>query len=380
MTTRLALRIAATGLLVLCGRLPAGAETFIYVSNANDGTIATFRMLEGGALEPGEKVAVADLVMPMAVNPEGTILYAGVRSEPFSVYSFAIDQQSGALERLAVAPLPDNMLYLSTDRTGKYLFSASNSGDLVAVNALGPDGAVSAEPIQVVETGDDAHAILIDGSNRFVFTPTLAADAVEQFTFDAAKGRLAHNDPATVSTGEAKGPRHFTIAPDDRHVYVASQFLAEVIGFSIDETTGRLTWIGAYDGLPGNTRLHPGVVRPPVSGKGPLPPDPDAIWAADIGITANGRFVYLSERTTSQLIRFRRDPDSGALDYIGAIATERQPRGFAIDDSGSYLVAAGEKSGHIAVYAINGEDGDLSELGRYESGTGANWVEIVTTK
>jgi 6-phosphogluconolactonase len=43
-------------------------------------------------------------------------------------------------------------------------------------------------------------------------------------------------------------------------------------------------------------------------------------------------------------------------------------------------VAAGEKSGHIAVYAIDGEDGDLAELGRYESGKGANWVEIVTTK
>jgi 6-phosphogluconolactonase len=43
-------------------------------------------------------------------------------------------------------------------------------------------------------------------------------------------------------------------------------------------------------------------------------------------------------------------------------------------------VAAGEKSGHISVYAIDGENGDLTQLGRYHSGKGANWVEIVTTK
>lgn len=380
MTNSLAATIIAAVLAALCGAAPAGAETFVYVTNANDGSIATFRMLEGGALERGATVEVANLVMPLAISPDRTILYAGVRSEPFGVHSYAIDQETGALSQLSSAPLPDNMLYLSTDRTGQFLFSASNSGDLVAVNALGPDGAVSAKPIQVVETGDDAHAILIDGSNRFVFTPTLAANAVEQFTFDAATGHLAHNNPGTVSTGEAKGPRHFVISPDDRHVYVASQFLAEIIGFSIDPTTGRLTKIGDYDGLPDNTTLHPGVVRPPVSGKGPLPPDPDAIWAADIRITPDGRFVYLSERTTSKLIRFRRNPDSGALDYLGAVPTETRPRGFSIDDSGTYLVAAGEKSGHIAVYAIDREDGDLTKLGRYESGKGANWVEIVTTK
>jgi 6-phosphogluconolactonase (cycloisomerase 2 family) len=80
-----------------------------------------------------------------------------------------------------------------------------------------------------------------------------------------------------VSTGEAKGPRHFVISPDDRHAYVANQLLAEVIGFSIDAATGRLSRIGDYEGLPDNITLHPGVVRPPVSGKGPLPPDPGAI-------------------------------------------------------------------------------------------------------
>jgi hypothetical protein len=78
---------------------------------------------------------------------------------------------------------------------------------------------------------------------------------------------------------------------------------------------------------------------------------PRAIWAADIGVTADGRFVYLSERTTSQLIRFRRDPESGVLEYLGAVPTETQPRAFAIDDNGTYLAAASEKSGHISVQA-----------------------------
>nr|WP_255608020.1 beta-propeller fold lactonase family protein [Ancylobacter sp. Lp-2] len=369
--------VALAALLAPAFAGSADADSFVYVSNAKDGNISTYRLHEDGRLDPGKSVDVAPLVMPMTVHPDHTILYAGVRSEPFRLKAYRIDPGTGGLSPLGETPLPNNMLYLSMDRTGRYLFAASNSSNLIAVFGVDATGKVSDAPLQVVSTANYPHAIRIDADNRYLYVPTLAANGVEQLTFDAAGGKVAYNTPERVSTGDEKGPRHFVISPDNRQLYVVSQFRGEVIAFSIDAATGRLTRIGEVSGLPGNTDLHPGQERPPVSGQGVLPPDPKAIWAADIHITPDGRFVYMSERTTSQLIGFRRDEKTGQLTYLGATQTEAQPRGFAIDPSGRYLVATGEKSDQLTVYAINSEDGTLAARGRYPAGKGANWVEIV---
>jgi 6-phosphogluconolactonase len=57
--------------------------------------------------------------------------------------------------------------------------------------------------------------------------------------------------------------------------------------------------------------------------------------------------------------------------------TESCPRNFAIDPSGCYLIAAGEKSDRAASYAINQETGRLEQASTYRSGAGPLWVEVV---
>ena len=60
---------------------------------------------------------------------------------------------------------------------------------------------------------------------------------------------------------------------------------------------------------------------------------PRSSGRADMQITPDGRFVYVSERTTSRLIAYRVQPD-GSLEYASFIETETQPRGFRIDPAG----------------------------------------------
>jgi 6-phosphogluconolactonase (cycloisomerase 2 family) len=52
---------------------------------------------------------------------------------------------------------------------------------------------------------------------------------------------------------------------------------------------------------------------------------------------------------------------------------------FAIDPKGRFLLAAGEKSPTISVYAIEQPSVALRLLQEYPAGKGANWVEIVST-
>ena len=72
------------------------------------------------------------------------------------------------------------------------------------------------------------------------------------------------------------------------------------------------------------------------------------------------------------------DPASGKLTYVSSTPTEKQPRGFAIDPSGRYLVVSGEKSDTISSYAIDKDSGALKAIGKYPTGKGSNWVEIVS--
>jgi 6-phosphogluconolactonase len=101
------------------------------------------------------------------------------------------------------------------------------------------------------------------------------------------------------------------------------------------------------------------------------------IWAADLHLTPNGRFLYASERTSSTIGAFRVDSATGKLTFIGSTPTERQLRGFRIDPTGRFVVVSGERSDMLSTYAIDPENGTLKAVGRYPSGKGANWVEIV---
>jgi hypothetical protein len=146
----LAKGIAMTALVSLAAGTPALAGTFVYVTNAEDGDIATYGMKPDGELQPGARAKAASVVMPMAVSPDRRFLYAASRSRPYSVHVYAIDSATGALRHLATSPLAESFPYISLDRTGRFLFGASYAAHLISVNAVGSDGRVAAEPLQVI--------------------------------------------------------------------------------------------------------------------------------------------------------------------------------------------------------------------------------------
>ncbi|HXU41254.1 MAG TPA: beta-propeller fold lactonase family protein [Burkholderiales bacterium] len=334
-----------------------------YVANAEDGEIVTYR-LNAGELVPGGRAKAAASVAPLAVSPDRRRLYAAVRSKPFSVHVFGIDPASGALTPHSVSPLAESFPYLSLDRTGRLLFGASYGGHLVSVNEVGADGRVAAEPRQVIPVGRNAHAIVADRSNRFVFVPCLGTDQIFPFALEA--GTLRQGKPVQMKAGT--GPRHLVFSGDNRFLYVLSELLGSVTTFSLDD--GVLNEIST---APMVTGLRPGAPRGPDAP--PRERDKD-VWAADIHLSPDGRFLYTSERTSNSLCAFKVDAASGKLAWLGATQTEKQPRGFAIDPQGKFLVSSGEKSTTVSVHPING-DGSLGAARQFPGGRGGNWVEIV---
>ena len=356
------------------------SRTYIYVSNAADGDIGTYRMQPDGTLQPGARVKAGDVVGPLAVSPDRRFLYAAVRSQPFSVHAYAIESRSGALTPRAVSALPASVPYISLDRTGRYLFGASYHSHLVSVSAVDADGRVAAAPLQLIPVGRNAHSIRADESNRYVYVPTLGSDQIFQFAFDANSGRLSSNTPAVAQMQPGTGPRHFVTSADNKFLYVLSELLGTVTTFALDGNTGLLAEIGSASGLPSDTQLVPGAPRVAVGApvSAPARNREHDIWAADIHLRPDGKFLYISERTSSTLAAFGVNGATGKTTYLASTPTESQPRGFAIDPEGRFLVACGEKSETISVYAIDQASGALALLQKYPGGKGANWVEIVS--
>src|SRR5881628_3788681 len=254
-----AILMAASSLLFSA---QAAAATFVYVSNAEDGDIGLYTLQSDGSLQPGPHFAAEKLVMPMTVSPDKRFLIAGVRSKPFSAYTYGIDRRNGSLKLVGTAPLAESFPYISLDRTGRFLFGASYGGHLVSVNAVGGDGRVAAEPLQVIPVGRNAHSIRADASNRFVFVPNLGTDQIFQFVFDEKSGQLASNTPAVAQMKQGTGPRHFIFSPDNKYVYLLSELVATVTTLSLDAKTGLLTEVSSASALPPDSKLQPGAPRP----------------------------------------------------------------------------------------------------------------------
>jgi 6-phosphogluconolactonase len=353
--------LVATQIVALGSVWPAAAETFAYVGNADSNEVFVFGMdVKTGGMKLVQKVPFVGIEKsgastPMAVSPDKRVLFVGVRSQPFSVISYAIDPKSGKLQHLGNGPLADSMAYVATDRSGRFLLSASYSGNKIAVNPIDAGGVVQA-PSQVIPTGLNAHAIQADPSNHFVFATNLGSDVVLAFRFDVETGQLTPNQPPQIKVAEKSGPRHFVFHPDGKFVYLLHELNGALIVFGYDADTGQLRDLQHASALPMGFDGKP--------------------WAADVHITPDGRFLYASERTSSTLAGFRLDAATGKLEAIGSVLTEKQPRGFAIDPSGRFLAAVGELSDGMTVYAIDQTSGALSKQASYAVGKKPNWVEF----
>ncbi|MEW6339825.1 MAG: beta-propeller fold lactonase family protein [Paraburkholderia sp.] len=335
----------------------ASATTVVYVSNADSRTISVLQLnKDSGTLSTIQDVPVSGMVMPLAVSPDRRYLFASLRSKPYSVESFRIAPDSGKLTPIGTSPLPESMANLSTDRSGRYLLAASYGGNLISESRIGADGLV--EPAHlVIPTKPKAHAIKTDPSNRWLFATNLGGDIIMQCRFDAATGAITPNDPPTLNFANQAGPRHFVFHPNGRVVYVVDELDGKLERLSFDPDKGTLAIQQTVSALP--------------SGFGGTP------WAADVHTTPDGQYLYVSERTSSTLIGYRIAAQDGALTSFGQYPTETQPRAFAIDSSGRYLLSAGQLSNAVSVHRIDQGSGELVRLGSFLVGKNPSWVEIV---
>ena len=353
-------------------------KTLVFVGNSKKGgisiaTVDKSKLVFSNPALPEEGIA------PLAVHPNRKYLYAAVRSRtPNEIVTFAIDADGQALHPVSSIPVPVTVTYLTVDPSGLNLLAVSYADGEILVYALSPNGPAQPNPLERLHPERNPHGIHCALAGNHVFVPALGHDKILQYTFDPASGRLAPTSPPALPFPKNAGPRHLAFSPDRRHVYALTELSGTIATLGIDPATGALTHLGTTGILPPERALPPSSYTPPgnanAGGNSPTP----VMWAADIGITPDGNFLYASERTNSTISCFARDQYSGRLDFVSIAETEHQPRSFAVDAWGRRLFVAGEKANTLAVLAIDQKTGALSPLDRHPVGDTPSWVATIT--
>lgn len=281
--------------------MPNTDRLTVVVSNAVDGDLATFSLAGDGTLAPLARYPAADVAMPIAVQADRTRLYVATRGEQPTIVAFRV-AATGALARIGTTAIDASHAYLSLDRGGRWLLGASYGGHSLSLYDAARVRDGDGTPLQVAGGIANAHAVIVSPDNRFAYVSSLGSDRVFGFALveGAAGLRAVEHGETRVPAGF--GPRHLRFADDGRTLVVVSEFQATLATFARDTATGRLGDAHVSARHPAVAALAQGHARPPA----PVEP---SVWAADLHLTPDERFAYVSERTSSRLLGYRRNDD-----------------------------------------------------------------------
>lgn len=330
-------------------------QQVVYVASPASQQIHVFALADTGELTPLQVVDTPGQVQPLVISPNGRWLHAAVRPD-FALISYRIETD-GRLETQGSAPLAGSASHTAISADGRFLLAASYAFNQVTVSAIGADGR-AAPPHQQLDGLQAAHSVTLLRANKQgeqeVLVACLKEDCIRRFLL-CKEGRLRPHPLGDLATASGAGPRHLTRHPSNGDLYCLNE---------LDCTINRYR-----PTADGGIRLCQSLSMLPAGYQGER-------WGADLHVTPDGRFLYSSERASSLLTQFAIAPD-GELGVVGHFPTETMPRGFAIDQSGHWLLAAGQASHQLAVHRIDPISGALTLLARYHVGDGAMWVSVL---
>jgi len=348
----------------------ASAEQLLYLASTADKTIVAYEIDGGnGMLSKRFSVDLPGNGGAMAFSPDKKFVYAVVTGLPNNAAGVATYRRhkNGTLTLLDTAKITTRPPYIQVDPSGRFLLAAHyGAGDVTMYSVV--KGVATSKLLAQIKTAKTAHCIELDPSGQFVFVPHTAPNRLYQFVLDTKAGTLLPNDPPFVDGPDTKHryhePRHYKHHPKLPMGFTSNENGGGITAWAFDKTTGRLTRKATLSTLPPNLE--------------------GTSHAADIQITPNGRFAYVSNRCTTKLTEGQKPTDTlcavaidsktGNMKIVGHYATGYHPRATCIDLEGKFFFAAGQRSNDLHTYRINRKTGELKPIKVYQTGGTPIWV------
>jgi len=337
-----------------------GPKTFdlvvgTYTTGKSKGIVVYRFYAETGKLAYLSEIDGVENPSYLTLSANNKFIYAVNELPKGEVSAFSFEPKTGKMTFInKQSTLGADPCHISVDKAQKNLLIANYSSGNVAVMPLNKDGSI-ANGIQTVH--DDGHSVnkerqesahahmaILTPDEKYVLYNDLGTDKVNIFRYRPSKEpRIEPATPAFVSVTPGEGPRHLEFSADKKTAYLVTEMGSNVIVF--DYNNGKLKQKQSItmlpDGFKGQTA------------------------GAAIHLSPDGRFLYASNRLeTNEINIYSVNQETGMLTFVARQGTfGKNPRDFAIDPTGNFLIVANQNSDNMWVFKIDQNTGKLNQTG-----------------
>ncbi|HEX4125792.1 MAG TPA: lactonase family protein [Tepidisphaeraceae bacterium] len=294
----------------------------------------------------------------LALHPTGNHLYAVNENNPSGMYdpavsAFALDRASSNLSPLNRQPSHGAApTHLSVDPTGRCVLVANYGSGSFASMPIRPDGSLGPVASKHQDTGGGPVADRQNGPHAHGIWPMpekgtpaeqvanglralgcdLGTDQLRLFRLDAAAAEITPADPPFFAMPPGTGPRHIAFSRDRRFLYAVGELANTLSVLDITDAQFRLV-----QSLSTVSPRYPGKAK-----------------AAEVVLHPTANILYVTNRGPDDLVTYALDPSTGHLRELGRLSTSGDnPRDFAVDPTGKWVLVANEYSNSIAVFGTD---------------------------
>lgn len=241
--------------------------------------------------------------------------------------------------------------YVTQDKTGKWVVAGNYTGGNFSVFPLLENGALGAALTTIAHAGNSVnkerqekahvHCTMFSPDNKYLLVADLGTDEIVRYKFNDKTGAIGKEIHIKVQAGA--GPRHLAFHPGGKYVYLTEELFGNV---------------AVYRYKKGKLKLQQTISMVPPKFIG-------TIGAADLHLSADGRFLYSSNRGTSDKITIFSVNSNGTLKVTGYQSVLGfNPRNFTIDPSGNFLLVANQGSDEVVIFKRDKYTGLLTDTGQ----------------
>lgn len=286
----------------------------------------------------------------LAPSADGTRVYsvAEDEGETAALHALRFDKEAGKLSLLnKVGTQGGAPCYVALSPDEKHVVTANYLGGSMSVFPVKADGSVGDVRLtSFTGNGPDKdrqeqshlHCILFTPDERYLLASDLGTDRIYTFPLNNSDELIDTTGREDVVLTSGSGPRHLTLSPDGKQIYLMTELSGEVVALSYDEE--RLDTMQT-------------VLADTCHAKG----------GADIHVSPDGHFVYASCRLQNDGIAVFEVSEDGSLTKVGYQRTGGHPRNFVISPNGDYLLVACRDANAVEVYRRDADTGLLEDTG-----------------